>query len=39
MGINMFAIKISFKGRNFLLGKGIDSFDKIITEVVNRFPG
>ena len=35
----MFSIKITFKGKNFLLGKGITSFDQILNEVLNRFPG
>lgn len=35
----MFVIKIAFRGKNILLGRGIDSFEKIKSEVETRFPG
>lgn len=35
----MFTIKVAFKGKNILLGKGITSFDAIKNELEARFPG
>lgn len=35
----MFAIKIAYKGKNFLLSKGTDSMKKIKEELISRFPG
>lgn len=35
----MFALKINFKGKNILLGKGINSFEAIQKELQVRFPG
>ena len=35
----MFTIKVAFKGKNILLGKGITSFDTIREELEARFSG
>lgn len=35
----MFSLKIAYKGKNILLGKGTDSFKKIEQELNSRFPG
>lgn len=35
----MFSLKISYKGKNILLGKGISGLQKIDEELAARFPG
>lgn len=35
----MFSLKISYKGKNILLGKGISGLQKIDEELAVRFPG
>ena len=35
----MFTIKVAYKNKNVLLGKGIKSFDTIRDELSARFPG
>ncbi len=35
----MFSLKVAYKGKNILLGKGVDSLEKICDDVKSRFPG